>query len=120
MNNYKPPYTITTKILKLTGEIAELISDIKHINKNYSTLKLRKKNRVRSITGTLQIEGNSFDEAKVTNVINGKTVLGTMREIEEVKDAVSAYDYLEKYDYKKESDLLLAHNFLIPNFSYFT
>jgi len=63
----------------------------------------------------LQIEGNSFTEEKVTNVINGKTVLGTVREIEEVKGAIEAYDYLEKYNYKKEKDLLLAHKFLMQN-----
>jgi Fic family protein len=113
MSNYKPPYTITSKTLKLVSEISELISDIKHIDKTYSTLTLRKKNRVRSITGTLQIEGNTFDEDKVTNVINGKTVLGTMREIEEVKGAIEAYDYLEKYDFRNEKDLLKAHSFLM-------
>ncbi len=63
----------------------------------------------------MQIEGNSFSEAKVTNVINGKTVLGTMREIEEVKGAIEAYEYLEKYDYKKEKDLLYAHKLLMAN-----
>jgi len=56
MSNYKPPYTITSNILKSVSEISELLSDIKHIDKNYSTLTLRKKNRIRSITGTLQIE----------------------------------------------------------------
>ncbi|MGK0255676.1 MAG: Fic family protein [Arcobacteraceae bacterium] len=113
MNSYKPPYTITSKILKLTSEISELISDIKYIDKKYSNLVLRKKNRVRSITGTLQIEGNTFDEDKVTSVINGKTVLGSMREIEEVKGAVAAYDYLDKYNYKNEQDLLKSHKFLM-------
>ena len=113
MNNYKPPYTITTKIIKQISEISELISDIKYIDKNYNTLKLRKKNRLRSITGTLQIEGNTFDEAKVTSVINGKTVFGTTREIEEVKGAVKAYDNMDKYNYKKEKDLLLAHQYLM-------
>jgi Fic family protein len=95
--------------------ISELISDIKYIDKNYNTLKLRKKNRLRSITGTLQIEGNSFDEAKVTSVINGKTVFGTTREIEEVKGAVKAYDNIEKYNFKNEKDLLTAHKYLMQN-----
>lgn len=72
MSSYKPPYTITNKILMLTSEISERIADIKYIDKNYSTLKLRKKNRVRSITGTLQMEGNSFDEAKVTKKVDKK------------------------------------------------
>ncbi len=113
MTSYKPPYTITSKILKSVSDISELISDIKHIDNTFSTLRLRKKNRIRSITGTLQIEGNTFDEEKVSNVINGKIVLGSMREIEEVKGAVKAYDYLEKYNYKNEKDLLKSHSFLM-------
>ncbi len=115
MPNYTPPYSLTTKMIKQVAEISELLSEIKHIDKNYNTLKLRKKNKVRSITGTLQIEGNSFDEAKVTSLINGKTVLGTTREIEEVKGAIVAYDNIEKYNYKHEKDLLKAHKHLMKN-----
>jgi len=115
MSSYKPPYTITSKIVKLVSDISELVTDIKHIDKTYNTLMLRKKNRVRSITGTLQIEGNTFDEDKVTTIINGQTVLGTMREIEEVKGAIEAYDNMEKYSYKNEKDLLLAHKLLMKN-----
>lgn len=115
IESYKPPYTITNKILTIVGDIVEILSELNHIKKELATPKLRKKNRIKSITGTLQIEGNSFSEAKVTNVINGKTVLGTMREIEEVKGAIEAYDYLEKYDYKKEKDLLLSHKLLMQN-----
>jgi len=112
---YKPPYTITNKILTLSNGIVELLTELKHIKKEFNVPKLRKKSRIKSITGTLQIEGNSFSEAKVTDVINGKTVLGTIREIEEVKGAIAAYDYLEKYNYKEEKDLLLAHKFLMKN-----
>jgi len=115
MSSYKPPYIITNKILKIVSDIVELVSELNHVKKELGIPKLRKKNRIKSITGTLQIEGNSFTEEKVTNVINGKTVLGTVREIEEVKGAIEAYDYLEKYDYKKEKDLLLAHKFLMQN-----
>jgi hypothetical protein len=55
MSNYTPLYTLTSKILKFVSEISEVLSDIKHIDKNYNTLTLRKKNRIRSITSTLQI-----------------------------------------------------------------
>ena len=113
MNSYKPPYTITNKILMIVSESVELLSELNHIKKELNTPKLRKKNRVKSITGTLQIEGNSFTEEKVTNVINGKTVLGTMREIEEVKGAIAAYNYLDKYNYKSENDLFKAHSLLM-------
>ena len=110
MNNYKPPYTITSKILAQTSNIVELLSELKHTTAPHSTPKLRKKNRVKSITGTLQIEGNSFSEEKVTSVINGSKVLGTLREITEVQGAIEAYDCLEKYNHANEKDLLLSHN----------
>jgi Fic family protein len=111
--NYKPPYTITDKILTKVSDIVELVSELNNIKKEFNTPKLRKKNRVKSITGTLQIEGNTFDEDKITKVIDGKVVFGSMREIEEVKGAINAYDYLEKYDYKKEKDLLYSHSLLM-------
>lgn len=113
MSSYVPPYSITTPILKYVSEISELVAEIKYIDKNYNTLKLRKKNRVRSITGTLQIEGNSFDEEKVISIINGKRVLGAAREIEEVKGAIKAYDNIENYHYQNEQDLLLAHRYMM-------
>ena len=111
--SYKPPYIITDKILTKVSDIVELVSELNNIKKEFNTPKLRKKNRVKSITGTLQIEGNTFDEDKITKVIDGKVVLGSMREIEEVKGAINAYDYLEKYDYKKEKDLLYSHSLLM-------
>ena len=110
--SYKPPFTITSKMLNLVGDIVEIIAEIKHLESNLNIPKLRKKNRIKSITGTLQIEGNSFSEEKVTNVINGKKVLGTMREIAEVKGAIKAYEYLDKYVFNKEADLLYAHKLM--------
>jgi len=106
---YQPPYTITSKILTQVSNIVELLSELKQTTGLLNTPKLRKKNRVKSITGTLQIEGNSFTEEKVTSVINGARVLGTVREVAEVEGAIGAYDFLEKYRYANEKDLLLAH-----------
>ncbi|MCK9257965.1 MAG: Fic family protein [Sulfurospirillaceae bacterium] len=109
----KPPYKITSKIVNQVSIISELITDIKYIDKNYNTLKLRKENRIKSIAGTLQIEGNSFDEEMITSLIGGKAVLGTVKEIEEVKGAVLAYENISNYDYKNEKDLLKAHKLLM-------
>ena len=109
MNSYTPPYTITSKILLLTNEITEMITEVSAIKKEKSAPILRKKNRVRSITGSLQIEGNTLSEEEVTAIIEGKRVLGSVREIEEVKGAIKAYEDLEQYDATKLDDLLLAH-----------
>lgn len=109
MSSYTPPYTITSKILLLTNEITEMITEVSSIKKDKTTPILRKKNRVRSITGSLQIEGNTLSEEEVTALIEGKRVLGSVREIEEVKGAIKSYESIEDYDAKKLDDLLLAH-----------
>ena len=115
MSSYKPPYTITSKILSLTNEITEMITEVSSIKRDMTTPILRKKNRIRSITGSLQIEGNTLTEEEVTALIEGKRVLGSVREIEEVKGAINSYDAIEKYDAKKLSDLLLAHERMMGN-----
>jgi len=51
MNSYQPPFTITSKILSQVSYIVELLSDLKNINNALNTPKLRKKNRIKSITG---------------------------------------------------------------------
>ena len=109
MSSYIPPYTITSKILLLTNEITEMITEVSSIKKDKTTPVLRKKNRIRSITGSLQIEGNTLNEEEVTALIDGKRVLGSVREIEEVRGAIKAYESIEEYDAKKLDDLLLAH-----------
>jgi Fic family protein len=79
--SYKPPYTITSKILTLVSDIVEILADIKYIESKINTPQLRKVNRIKTITGTLQIEGNSFTEEKVTAILEGKRVLGTLKEM---------------------------------------
>lgn len=111
----KPPYTITTKILKLTSDIVEAMTEIKQSEKKLSTPNLRKKNRVKSITGSLQIEGNTFTEEKVTAMIEGKRVLGSVKEISEVEGAIIAYNNLDNYAYKNINDLLHAHQLMMNN-----
>lgn len=111
--NYTPPYTITSKVLEFVSEIVELITEIKHIEKGAVSPKLRKKNQIKSITGSLQIEGNTFSEEKVTALIEGKRVLGSQREIAEVRGAIKCYDNLDTFSYKKSADLLYAHKLMM-------
>lgn len=111
--SYTPPFTITSKILSQVSDIAEIMTEIKHSDAKKITPKLRKKNRVKSITGSLQIEGNSFTEEQVTAMIDGKRVLGSLKEIEEVKGAIAAYEKIDSYDCTKLDDLLQAHHLMM-------
>ena len=113
MNDYKPPYTITSKILNLVSEIVELMAQINIQEKELITPKLRKENMIKSITGSLQIEGNRFTEEKVTAILNDKRVLGSALEISEVKGAIKAYNHIANYQYDNLNDLLLAHKLMM-------
>jgi len=110
---YKPPYTITSKILNLTNKISEYITELKYNTNQNITPMLRKKNRIKTLAGTLEIEGNFLGEEKITAIIEGKRVLGTIPEIAEVKGAIKAYQELENYKYDDILDLLKAHKILM-------
>ena len=113
MSEYKPPYTITSTILNLTNKISEHITELKYNSNQNITPMLRKKNRIKTLAGTLEIEGNFLGEEKITAIIDGKKVLGTIPEIAEVKGAIKAYQELENYKYDEISDLLKAHKILM-------
>ena len=111
--DYKPPYKITSKIVNLISKISEEMTKIELNKVNLITPKLRKINRIKTIAGTLEIEGNFLGEEKITAILEGKRVLATFEEISEVDGAIKAYKSFEEYDYKKIDDLLLAHKLMM-------
>jgi len=113
MSMYEPPYTITPKILNLVSEISEVVTKLEILEPKTISPTLRKVNKIKTITGTLEIEGNTLGAEKVTAILEGKRVLGSTREIAEVKGALRVYDELEYFDYKNIDDLLKAHKMLM-------
>ena len=110
--SYKPPFTITSDILNLVADISLQVGRLDASILNASP-QLRKQNRIRTITGTLAIEGNTLTEEQVTAIVEGKTVLGSVRELAEVKGAIAAYDALPRFGPDKLDDLLSAHNLMM-------
>lgn len=113
MSNYTPPYKITSKILKLSTQISEELTKLQFSSMTKVNPMLRKKNRIKTLAGTLEIEGNFLGEEKITSIIEGKRVLGTVKELAEVQGAIKSYDKLESYRYDELDDLLLAHKILM-------
>ena len=111
--SYAPPFTITPKILDLVSQISETVGKLEVLAPTAISPTLRKANKIKTITGTLEIEGNTLGIEKITAILEGKRVLGSMREIAEVNGAIKAYDNLDNFDYKKLDDLLLAHKMLM-------
>lgn len=46
------------------------------------------------IHGSLAIEGNTLSEAQITAILDGKPVIAPPREIQEVRNALQAYELL--------------------------
>lgn len=104
MGQYKPPFEITNEILTYVSSISEKVGKISAISKLESKPHLRKINRIKSIHSSLKIEANSLTISQVRDVINGKTVLGEQKEIQEVKNAYMAYEKLSEINpYSVES-----------------
>lgn len=76
-------------------------------------LRLHRINRIRSIRGTLGIEGNTLTEEQITAVLDEKYVIGPPREIKEARNAFQVYSEIEKWDPGLEKDLLTAHAVLM-------
>ena len=113
VNNYTPPYKITSKILKLSTQISEELTKLQFTGVEKVNPMLRKKNRIKTLAGTLEIEGNFLGEEKITAIIEGKRVLGTVKELAEVQGAIKAYEKLDEFRFDELDDLLLAHKILM-------
>ncbi|GHT87509.1 huntington interacting protein HYPE [Bacteroidia bacterium] len=107
-----PVYTISAKAIDLVARIAEKIGELKGSGVYSRNLRLRKINRLRSIQSSLAIENNTLTLGQVTDIIEGKRVLGLPHEIQEVKNAYQAYEHLLEYDPFKVKDFLKAHQFM--------
>lgn len=106
MEGYKPPFTITNEILSYVSSISEKIGRITATGNLEAKPHLRKNNRIKSIHSSLRIEANSLSLGQVRDVINGKMVLGEQKEIQEVKNAYSAYEQLSEINPYSVKDLM--------------
>ena len=112
---YIPPFTITDAIASLIADIAEQVGLLTATTDNLPTPHLRKENRIKTIQSSLAIENNSMSVEQVTAIIEGKRVLGAPNEIQEVKNAIDAYELLLELNPYKEKDLLKAHKLMMAD-----
>lgn len=115
MNQYQPPFKITSKIIDYISRISEKIGEINSLENSPHQVKLRKENRIKTIHSSLAIENNSLTIEQITAIIDGKRVLGSPNEIQEVKNAVQTYELLLKLNPYEEKDLLKAHSLMMQD-----
>lgn len=109
----KPPYTITEKIVNLVASICEKLGEVKSARLTKPPAELRKRNRIKTIQASLNIEGNTLSVEQVTDLINNRRILAPERDILEVKNAIQTYAALHSFDVFSLQSLLDAHKLLM-------
>ncbi|MCL3782515.1 Fic family protein [Prolixibacteraceae bacterium JC049] len=109
----KPPYSLTGKILKLVASISEKIGEVNSAHLSKPPTELRKKNRIKTIHSSLEIEGNTLTIEQITAIVENKRVIGSKKDILEVRNAISVYDYLDNLDPYSFESFCEAHGILM-------
>lgn len=113
MDKYVPPYDITEEMLELVSEITENLGRLSNVSDLERLPRLRRVNRIKSIQSSLSIENNTLSLEQVTDVIDGKRVLGPEDDIIAVKNAFEVYKKLSEFDPLFLCDLKKAHGIMM-------
>lgn len=109
MIDYVPPFELTNEMLDKVSSIMEKIGKLDNYNLLNKSPYLRKQTRINSIHSSLAIENNKLSLNQVSDVINGKMVIGHQKDIQEVKNAYKAYEMLTQVNPYSIDDLKKVH-----------
>jgi Fic family protein len=113
MREYAPPFTLSAQAVSLIADIAALTERFTLRMEQPDALLLRRANKIKSIRSSLAIEGNTLSEDQVSDILDGKPVVAPIRQIQEVKNAIDAYDLYPKLNPFSVKDLLRAHKVMM-------
>lgn len=111
----KPPYEITSKILNLIASVSEKIGEVNAAHLNKPPTELRRKNRIKTIQSSLEIEGNTLTIEQITDLLDNKRILAPRKDIVEVKNAIRVYNQLNQFKVYELKSLCKAHEILMKD-----
>ena len=111
----KPPYEITTNILRHISSISAKLGEVNAKYVSRPSPQLRKKNKIKTIHSSLKIEGNSLSEEQITALVENKRVIGSKKDILEVNNAIKIYDNIKSFDPFSYKSFFKAHKTLMKN-----
>lgn len=109
----KPPYQITTTIIGLIASVSEKIGEVNSAHLHKPPSELRRKNRIKTIQASLEIEGNSLSQEQVTAILDNKRVIAPHKEILEVQNAIRVYEMLDSFNPTSLTSFCKAHKVLM-------
>lgn len=108
-----PPFQITREILTRCAAVMRKVGQYEGLRAPVPQPLLRRKNRIRTVHGSLAIEGNALTEQQVTAVLDGKRVTGSPHDLREAENAVTAYQTAGAWSAGSMRHLLTAHRTLM-------
>jgi Fic family protein len=111
--NYEPIFKITPEILRLSYQIGRDLERIDIIKERILSPRLRRENRIRTIHSSLWIEAGTLTLQQITDIIDGKHIVGPIKDIQEAKNAVAAYNKLFSCNPYSIEDLLNEHRLMM-------
>ena len=110
---YVPPYEITDEMLNLVTQIMENLGKLNSVNEFEKLPRLRRVNRIKTIQSSLAIENNTLSIEQVTDVIDGKRIIGPKEDIVAVQNANLAYKEIKNINPYEINDLLRIHGIMM-------
>ncbi len=111
----KPVFFIDNEMNDILNDINIKLKNI-NVNDKQKRKYMISKSKIRSIHSSLAIEANSLSLFDVENISENKQILGKKNEVQEVKNAIEAYNHINEYNYKSENDLLMLHSLMMKYF----
>jgi Fic family protein len=100
-------------MLELIASISEKIGEVNAAYLYKPPTELRRKNRIKTIQSSLEIEGNSLSLDQVTAILDNKRIIAPKKDILEVKNAIKAYENIESYNPTSLTSFCKAHGILM-------
>lgn len=110
---YVPPYEITDEMLNLVTQIMENLGKLNSVNEFEKLPRLRRVNRIKTIQSSLAIENNTLSIEQVTDVIDGKRIIGPKEDIIAVQNANLTYKEIKNINPYEINDLLRIHGIMM-------
>jgi Fic family protein len=110
-----PPYQLSSKILNLVASISERIGEVNAAHLYKPPTELRKKNRIKTIHSSLEIEGNTLSVEQITAIMEDKRIVGPQKDILEVRNAIKVYKEIDNLDPLSIDSFCHAHKVLMQD-----
>lgn len=102
-NEIKPVFFIDNKMNNILNDINVKLKNI-NVNDKQKRKYMISKSKIRSIHSSLAIEANSLSLFDVESISENKLILGKKDEVQEVKNAIEAYNHINEYNYRNHGE----------------